>query len=262
MRLLILSDLHHELWREHAPKINTERSTPDLVILAGDINTNSRAIAWANTAFSEIPVLYIHGNHEGYGHNIDEVQSEIRSACQATSNVRFLNSDEYVWRGVRFLGTTLWTDFKLFGDEERQSSMREAEATLTDYKRIRLAKKGYRKLRAADTAQFHAAEKSWLSQRLDAPFSGTTVVITHMAPSERSVPVQFENTLTSAAYASALDHLVEKADLWVHGHMHESSDYMIGKCRVVCNPCGYKTRSGGTENPHFDPNFVVEIPSK
>jgi len=259
MRLLVLSDLHHELWREQAPKITPERSCPDLVILAGDINTNARAVSWASSTFQDTPVLYVHGNHEGYGHNIDEVQVEIRAACQATTNVHFLNCDEFVYGGIRFLGATLWTDFKLFGDDERQSSMREAEAALTDYKRIRLAKMGYRKLRAADTARFHAFERSWLSKKLDEPFAGPTVVITHMAPSVRSVPAQFEDSLTSAAYASALDGLIEKAELWVHGHMHEQCDYVIGGCRVVCNPCGYKTRSGETENPSFDPNFIVEV---
>src|SRR5471030_1854355 len=249
MRILVLSDLHHELWRDQAPRITPEQSRPDLVILAGDINTNARAVAWASATFGMTPVLYIHGNHEGYGHNIDEVQKALRAACESTQNVHFLNCDEFTLGGVRFLGATLWTDFKLFGDVERQSAMREAEAVLSDYKRIRLAKKGYRKLRAADTAQFHAIEKSWLSKKLNESFPGPTVVITHMAPSIRSVSTQFESALTSAAYSSALDSLVEKANLWVHGHMHESSDYQIGGCRVVCNPCGYKTREGSAENP-------------
>jgi Icc-related predicted phosphoesterase len=100
---------------------------------------------------------------------------------------------------------------------------------MTDYKRIRLAKKGYRKLRAADTAQFHAIEKSWLTKKLEEPFEGQTVVITHMAPSMQSVTDQFAHDLASASYASRLEDLAEKADLWIHGHMHDSFDYLIGK---------------------------------
>ena len=72
----------------------------------------------------------------------------------------------------------MWTDFRLFGDDERPACMREAEAVMIDYKRIRLAKQRYRKLRAANTAQFHAIEKSWLTKKLDEPFEGQTVVIT------------------------------------------------------------------------------------
>jgi hypothetical protein len=79
-----------------------------------------------------------------------------------------------------------------------------------------------------------------------------------MAPSMRSVPEQYADDRISAAYASQLKELAAKADLWVHGHMHESSDYLIGKCRVVCNPCGYMTRGGGIENGDFDPNFIAE----
>lgn len=259
MRLLILSDLHLELWREHAPKIDLAASRPDMVILAGDIHVGAKAVGWAAATFPGLPVLYVHGNHEGYGHNLDSVQDEILAASVATDNVHFLSCNEYIQNGVRFLGATMWTDFRLFGDDERPACMREAEAVMTDYKRIRLAKKGYRKLRAADTAQFHAIEKSWLTKKLYEPFEGQTVVITHMAPSMRSVAVQFLHDVASASYASRLDDLVEKADLWIHGHMHESSDYVIGKCRVVCNPCGYMNRDRSAENSLFDSNFVIEL---
>ena len=259
MRLLILSDLHHELWREHAPKIDPTVSQPDLVILAGDINTGAKAVAWAAQNFAGLPVLYVHGNHEGYGHNLDSVLDEIRSASAATDNVHLLDCGEYIVGQVRFLGATLWTDFQLFGDDERHASMLEAESVMTDYKRIRLAKKCYRKLRATDTLQYHAMQKSWLNKKLQEPFPGRTVVITHMAPSMRSVSDRFAHDRASAAYASRLDDMVEKADLWVHGHMHDSFDYTVGKCRVICNPCGYMTRGGGAENGQFDPNFIVDI---
>jgi len=259
MRLLILSDLHHELWREDAPVIDPTISQPDVVILAGDINTGHRAVEWAERIFSGIPVLYVHGNHESYGKNLEEEQEEIQAACLASKNVHFLNRSEYLHSQVRFLGATLWTNFRLFGDDERQASMRAAEAVMTDYKRIRLAKKNYRKLRASDTAQMHAEHKSWIEQKLAEPFSGTTVVITHMAPSMMSVADQYSSDPVSAAYASQLDEVVSRADLWVHGHLHDSCDYQIGRCRVVCNPCGYRTRAGGVENERFDPNFIVSL---
>lgn len=46
MRLLILSDLHLEVWRDNAPAIDLS-GRPDAVILAGDIDTGSNAIDWA-----------------------------------------------------------------------------------------------------------------------------------------------------------------------------------------------------------------------
>lgn len=259
MRLLILSDLHHELWKNFAPRIDPSLSRPDVVILAGDINVGANAITWAEQTFAGIPVLYVHGNHEAYGKNLEEAQKEIAATAALTKNVHFLDCGEYRLGRVRFLGATLWTNFRLFGDDDRQAAMRTAEAVMVDYKRIRLASKGYRKLRAADTAQFHAMHRSWLTERLVEPFDGKTVVITHMAPSMRSVAEEYAGDPASAAYASRLDDLVSQADVWVHGHMHDSFDYHIGKCRVVCNPCGYMTRGGGIENDQFDPSFVIVV---
>jgi predicted phosphodiesterase len=260
MRILLLSDLHHELWRDKAPRFDLAVSRPDIVILAGDIDTGDKAVAWAAQAFAGIPVLYVHGNHEAYGRNLDDTEDDIAAACAVAGNVHFLNCGEYIAGTVRFLGATMWTDFCLFGDDTRAAAMREAEAVMNDYRRIRLAKKGYRKLRAADTAHCHALHKLWLRKKLGEPFDGTTVVITHMAPSMQSVAGQYAHDLISAAYASRLDELAHKADLWVHGHMHESFDYNIGRCRVVTNPCGYIGRDGSPENENFNRNFVIELP--
>ncbi len=94
---------------------------------------------WAETAFEGIPVIYVHGNHEGYGHNLDSEIEKIRAASAATANVRFLNCDECIIGNVRFLGAALWTDFKLFGDDRRYFAMTRAEEVMSDYRRIRLA---------------------------------------------------------------------------------------------------------------------------
>jgi predicted phosphodiesterase len=259
MRILPLSDLHHELWKQFAPQFDLSTSRPDVVALAGDINTGAKAVEWAAETFKNIPVIYVHGNHEAYGHNLEDMQSEIAAACEQTEHVHFLNCGELVLGNIRFLGATLWTNFKLFGDDDRQAAMREAEACMADYKRIRLAKEGYRKLRAADTAKFHSIHKNWLQKKLEEPFTGKTVVVTHMAPSMHSVSERYALDRISAAYASNLDEIVGKSDLWIHGHMHESFDYRIGKCRVICNPCGYMTRGGGIENDQFNPQLVIEL---
>ncbi|MGZ3238699.1 MAG: metallophosphoesterase, partial [Burkholderiaceae bacterium] len=257
MRLLILSDLHHELWHQDAPVIDPAISKPDVVILAGDIDIGARAVAWAAKTFVHVPVLYVHGNHESYGENLEDMQRDIAAACRATDNVHFLNCSEYVLGSVRFLGATLWTDFKLFGDDASQASMRAAEAVLADYRRIRLADKGFRYLLAADTSLIHSRQRLWLQNKLAEPFDGKTVVITHMAPSMQSLAERYATDPVSAGFASNLDRLVAQANLWVHGHMHDSFDYRVGQGRVVCNPCGYITFAGHPENDQFDPNFIV-----
>jgi Icc-related predicted phosphoesterase len=260
MRILVLSDLHREFWKKHQVTFAHTESRPDVVVLAGDIDTSGvRAVQWAAEAFCGTPVIYVHGNHEGYGHNLDDEMEKIKAAGAATDNVKFLDCDEYVVGNVRFLGAALWTDFKLFGDDRRYFAMTKSEEVMTDYRRIRLASKGYGKLRAKDTAYLHEQHRGWIAEKLTEPHAGPTVVVTHMAPSMQSVPSQYARDLTSAAYASNLDEVALKANLWVHGHVHESFDYVIGQCRVVCNPFGYMTKGGEAENESFNAGFVVEI---
>ncbi|BBB68029.1 hypothetical protein UNDYM_3776 [Undibacterium sp. YM2] len=259
MRLQILSDLHLEAWGDTAPLIDPAISQPDVVVLAGDIHSGSQAVSWAAQQFAGIPVLYVHGNHEAYGKNLEDMQADIARACEASDNVHFLNAREYQIGDIRFLGATLWTDFCLFGEEQRPYAMTEAADLMPDYQRITLAEQGYRKLETADTAIIHARQKSWLNQRLNTSFEGRTVVVSHMAPSIQSVAPRYADDLLSAAFASELDMLAQKADLWIHGHMHDSFDYHLGKCRVICNPCGYPLHNGRMENAQFDQHLVVNI---
>lgn len=259
MRLLILSDLHLEVWRDFVPRFDTAATKPDVVVLAGDIHTKARAPAWAARTFPDTPVMYISGNHEFYGETLDHMGTAIRVDCEKYSNVHYLDCDEYELQGVRFLGVTLWTDFLLFGLNRKRDVMVDVGNVMNDYQRIRVASAGYRKVRPQDTAQLHAAQRSWLEIKLGEPFPGPTVVITHMAPSMHSVAPEYASDPVSAAFASNLDELVQKATLWIHGHTHTSFDYLLGQCRVVANPLGYMMRGGHPENDDFDPNFIVEL---
>lgn len=139
--------------------------------------------------------------------------------------------------------------------------MLDARTVMNDYQRIRVATAGYRKLHPQDTARLHAAQRAWLQEKLDEPFTGRTVVVTHMAPSMRSVAPEYAADPVSAAFASNLDDLVAKANVWIHGHTHSSFNYEVQGCRVVANPLGYLMRNGGAENEDFDPNFIVQLES-
>jgi Icc-related predicted phosphoesterase len=259
MRLLVLSDLHLEIWRDFAPRFDIHANRPDVVVLAGDIHTKARAPSWAAQTFPEIPVMYVSGNHEFYGEALDQMGEAIRVECEKYSNVHYLDCKEYVLQGVRFLGMTLWTDFLLFGTDLKRDVMVDAGKVMNDYQRIRVASAGYRNLRPQDTAQLHGEQRSWLQGKLLESFPGPTVVITHMAPSRRSVSPEYASDPVSSAFVSDLDELVTLATLWIHGHTHTSFDYSVGQCRVVANPLGYMMRGGHAENDDFDPNFIVEL---
>lgn len=259
MRLLILSDLHRELWLDSGPRITIPSTDVDVVILAGDIDSGDKAVEWAQKAFREVPVIYVAGNHEFYRHCIQEIETKISSAASATSNVRFLNCSEMLLDGYRFLGATLWTDYELFGIDLKQKAISLAKDVLADYRYIKRSPQATNFITPEDTIELHRQQVQWLKERLSQHFEGKTIVVTHMGPSIKSITKTYIYDPVSAGFASDLEFLVDKADLWVHGHIHESVDYMIHGCRVITNPCGYRTRGGSPENWNFNPHLVVTI---
>jgi hypothetical protein len=158
---------------------------------------------------------------------------------------------------LRLLGATLWTDFRL--DRTPIESMAIAEQQLEDFRAIRV-ERGYRlrALRPSDTARLHDATVGFLTRELGRPFDGVTVVVTHHAPSPRSIAPRFDGDRLNPAFASDLEELIRahQPALWIHGHVHDSFDYRIGATRVVCNPRGYYP---GELNPAFDPLLVIEV---
>jgi predicted phosphodiesterase len=253
MKLHILSDVHLSLGPLEVPS-----NGADAVIAAGDIARPKEAVAWLKGLRK--PVFYVPGNHEFYGGSIARTRAELRQLCAGT-NVRLLDNGEGVLDGVRFLGTTLWTDFMICGDGElRAAAMREASDFMNDFRVIRYGARDERVFTPADAMALFRTNAHWLKRKLAEAYAGSTVVITHHAPSPKSIHPRYADSLLNACFASDAERLVKDsgARLWVHGHMHNSFDYVLGETRVVCNPRGY-AKNGVNENAAFDPNFVVEV---
>ncbi len=253
MKLHILSDLHLGVGGLGHP-----RNEADLVILAGDITRPREAAAWAQ-GFDK-PVLYVPGNHEFYGGSIEGTIAELKRLCAGTP-VQVLDDTEVVIGGVRFLGSTLWTDFRLFDDEARRAASKaEAQRLMRDFSRITLDGAAGRVFTPDDSATLFDRHATWLDTRLSAPHDGPTVVVTHHAPSRRSIHPRFADSLLNAGFVSDAERLIgaDRVQLWIHGHTHDSFDYRVHGTRVLCNPRGY-AKDGVNENPLFDPDLVVEV---
>ncbi|HWA78755.1 MAG TPA: metallophosphoesterase [Acetobacteraceae bacterium] len=242
IRLFVASDLHLE-FASFEPLLDQR---PDLVVLAGDIALGAEGMHWARTHFPGIPTLVTIGNHEAYGDLLKLTIAECRAAVGP--DLYFLENDAVVLslkgRSVRVLGTCLWSDFNLLGADRQLESMHLAERVMADYKLI--DHRG-RRLRAADTLSFHQAAVAWLEQTLSTPHAGPTVVVTHHAPSIRSVPPMFKASLLSPAFNSDLEPLIfsHQPELWIHGHTHWSVDYALGRTRVYSNQRGYPRQDCG-----------------
>ncbi|SCK11216.1 Predicted phosphoesterase [Variovorax sp. HW608] len=276
MKVLILSDPHLEFSPFELPA----GLEFDVVVLAGDIHSPAaKAVRWAGegTRFGGKPVVYVPGNHEFYDTRMDHAIAEMRAAARV-NGVHFLDGDQVLIDGVRFLGATLWTDFELniqppaLGGSvmDLERALRLASNSLNDYTLIRTpdeeaepdtwrSKQG-RRLQAADTRQIHLSQREWLSRMLQEEFSWPTVVVTHHAPHRGSLAARHASDWVFRARVSELaEDLFEVPALWIHGHIHQNLDYRVGSCRVVTNPRGYVRWGGAMENPAFNPSLIVDL---
>ena len=138
--------------------------------------------------------------------------------------------------------------------------MREAQKFMRDFSRIRVGEGDERLFTPADSATLFNIHAGWLDRKLAQAYPGPTVVITHHAPSRQSIHPRFADSLLNACFVSDAERLVDgsRAQLWVHGHTHDSFDYVLNGTRVVCNPRGY-AKDGINENAGFDANLQIEI---
>lgn len=251
MKLYIVSDLHLECsdFKPHSASQDA-----DVIVLAGDIGKVTNGLHWARRTFPGKEIVYVPGNHEFYGTQRAETLSRLHIEAKSL-RIHLLDDSAVEIDGVRFLGATLWTDFLLFGESERPYAMLEGLNYLNDF---RVIQNGLQTFQPGKSVELHQQSRDWLDARLDEPFDGKTVVVTHHLPSMLSVADRFKKGLLSACFASNLDHLFGRMDLWIHGHTHDNFDYLANGTRVVCNPRGYETYSS-TENFDFDPSLIVEI---
>lgn len=263
MKIQLASDLHLE-HLEHAFEGQLhgiiERTEADVLVLAGDIHSRPERVA---ELFKDAAphVIYVAGNHEFYGSDWSLTRDRMRQVCDA-AGIHFLDDRELVIDGVRFLGTTLWTDFVIdgFTVDEGMSLVSRA---LNDFRVIRNNKRTFSPM---DAFAAHKQAVNWLQGKFAEPFEGKTVVVSHHGPHWNSVHPKYRASGINGGFSSQLPHLLAHADYWLHGHTHDSFDYKVEGCRVLANPHGYPMQRWGAtvrdikrENPAFDPALTFEV---
>jgi hypothetical protein len=276
MRLHVLSDLHVDIaGNAWSPPAFTDA---DVVVCAGDtMAPQTLGLRWLRDAFPGQRLLCVPGNHDFYSHHIEH-QPELKTTYEEQRRrapelarelgISLLDDDEIVIGDVRFLGSTLWTDFQqrpgyvMFGD-----AVREAERRHNDYRRIKVDPgRSRNKFTAAHSIAAHRKSRVFLRDALARPFTGDTVVVTHHLPSPRSLhPAASDLDWCYTSDLEAMMHGETAPALWIHGHIHHNADYVVGNTRVLANPRGYPNEPrligehGRRENPNFDPKLVVEV---
>ena len=253
MRLRVLSDLHLEHFED--PPVLPEVEA-DAVILAGDIHAGVQGLAWAAARFAGTPILYVPGNHEFYGAEMSLLRRELAVEAERLG-IHLLDNRTLTLNGVRFHGTTLWTDFALYADQhDHDPSLTEekARALMPDFRIIEQPHGAV--YTPAESRRLHAEGLAWLEGELARPFPGPRVVISHHAPLAECIPPRYLGDPLSPAFASHLPRLMGRMDLWVHGHVHEPVDLEATGTRVIANPGGYPDEF---DPPLFSPDLVVEV---
>jgi len=285
VKIQLLSDLHLEANSGFAA---TPHPEADVLVLAGDIGSYQtrpdgsclQEPDWGLRRFSPlvqhagwpVPVVFVPGNHEYDGLEFDAARADLRATCERLGLV-WLDREVWVHAGVRLVGATLWSDYDALA--HRPPPPTQAGRPRPDpqvwqaqqrHKAFRAANFYLHKMQTTRSGQmFDAAamreealvSQAWLRARLDEPFEGSTVVVTHFAPSLRSADPRYGLTPGTAGFCNALDDWLPAADLWLHGHLHCPHDYRVGRCRVVANPLGYASKG---EQAAFRPDCLVKVP--
>lgn len=252
MKIWLLSDLHLEYVDLREP---LAIPGADVCVVAGDLcRAPANGVYWlAKHVAPAMPCVYVAGNHEFYGGGILEGLEDGRAAAVLFENVHFLENASVTIQGIRFIGATLWTDYRIEGSPE--FAMRYARERMNDYRKIATRRNPWQRFLPQTAYRMHMDSRRFIETALKSD-SIPTVVVTHHLPHPTSIPMKFKGDLLNAAYASDLSQIIEKRQpvLWIHGHTHDSRDYLVGNTRIICNPRGYDS-----ENDAFDPALVVRL---
>lgn len=240
MRALILSDLHFEFHHDGGNALLDDfPKDVDLVILAGDICLNHQIPATLELFCRVFPkVIYIHGNHEFYHSDRENTVGFTEDAVIANDNLIWLDNEVATIDGTRFLGAPLW--FPYDQENEQNKSLMNDFGVIEDF-------------------------EDWVYEQnrealkfLKAELRKGDVVITHYVPTQRSVHPRWKGSDLNAFFVCDVEDLIKERHpkLWVHGHTHDSFDYLIGDTRIVCNPFGYVRLE---ENRGFDEAKIIDL---
>lgn len=251
MKFQILSDVHteHHAYNHLPELINPEA---DALILAGDIVTPS---SMHKLKSLKIPTYFILGNHEYYGGDWFRSLLDYQEYFKG-SNIHVLENDRLVIpdTNIRVIGASLWTDFlapTVIGKQHHGNACTKGMSDFFLIKDISVSKWEDRHDKSL---------KFIMNTLISIPHSGTTIVVTHHAPSFQSSHPIYINSPISGGFCSELSYEImelqeKQPQFWIHGHCHESFDYQLADTRVICNPRGYPHEL----NPDFNPDLIIEL---
>lgn len=259
MNFLLASDTHlDELKNPILDCVIKPDQYCDYIILAGDIGEKFSHIDWLKHYSKECKVLYIPGNHCMYRDRLYRKEEKLREKLQGYDvqilNQHYIEHDDYV-----IIGATMWSDFALYPDRVREAKM-DYDATMKDKKLIKTL--SCRRF-ISNLSQIESHKhQHWIKNTLDKFKHKKCIIVTHHAPSIKSLSSDLYGHIDAACYANNLDKFIlehPQIKVWCHGHNHESADYYIGGTRVICNPFKGMFYENTWHNPKWINNLHINV---
>ena len=248
MKINLLSDIHleHMAYDWHLSKTDC-----DLVALAGDIGVGLKTYNWAirESETLGVPILMLAGNHEYYTNDFTLVE-QAKELVEGT-NVHILEKDIFDFQEYKIFGTTLWTDFCLYGDAQQRLAMKTARDMMADFKLITYKGNTFT---PEDSLEEHKKSINWLYNNLSS--TGSNIVITHHAPTYHASHPIYRGDMLTPSFVSDYEWFIldRKPLVWASGHSHYCYRKQIGDTLCVSNTKGYPG-----EILNFDPELIIEV---
>lgn len=234
-KIAYCSDLHMDNFRFMGSHVYPLITTgADILVLAGDLYEYKymhNHIDYINTLSECFKyVLIVEGNHEFYEWDISK-----ENPVKYPENVILLRDETFTYNNIVFYGGTLWSDLSDLSSLDQYN----IRTMISDFRIIDDgdSKFSIEKMQTLYNNYIEGLYEANLNLKDDQKL----VVISHFAPSKKSVSPGYENSSLNPYFCNDLDELIKGLNIshFIHGHVHSNHDYMIGNTRILCNPRGY-----------------------
>ena len=243
MKVQYMSDLHLEFGDMPIPEV-----VGDVLVLAGDIHVGADGVNWINAAAKQFKyVIYILGNHEFYHNDMPALISYLSQDHIFDKNVHFLDNDTVILDGVKFVGTTLWSNV----EARAFYAMNDSRIIKYDGSSMPLFK----------VKEMFEANMQFLHENSDAD-----VVVTHQCPHIKSINTERypDDSMNTGYYTDIIDQFRDtNIKHWICGHTHSAVEYVEANITVHNNCRGYVSAYGkgvgGCEVEDFNPSAYFDV---
>jgi Icc-related predicted phosphoesterase len=240
----------------------------DYVLITGDLASKLGGWGFIQDLLSKnYIVIFILGNHEYHSENrkgiktYKEIEELWKRKSKEFENFHVLINDTIEFEGIRFIGSTLWTNLNNLDQEtiDYFPEMRDSSKIYKSYYGSGYSRRGGRNISATDLYDLHKDSVDFIEKELQKEFNGLTVLGTHHAPLLESLDTRYKDSDSNGYYASDLSYLFEKYKITAafHGHIHQSKHYFYKGSLITCNPRGY--RMYNEVNADFDEGKVIKL---